>query len=225
MGTLALIGGTSLLESQRFQSAQRLEITTAYGSVTVLHPPHPPTPSPTRGEGEYDYFLQRHGLGAYTPPHRINHKAHLTALQQLGVTHILAIGSVGSLHRQLGAGRFVIPDDLLAPQVTDSFYDDARGHRLLTFDTTWRQQVIDAWHRCTLPEVIERGVYWHTVGPRFETAAEIRFHQPFADVVGMTIAAECLLASELGMAYAALCVVDNLANGIDDQPLSYESFR
>ncbi|MBF0160629.1 MAG: hypothetical protein HQL58_14035, partial [Magnetococcales bacterium] len=96
---------------------------------------------------------------------------------------------------------------------------------LLTFDPAWRQRLIEVWHRCQLPPALERGVYWQTTGPRFETAAEIRFHQPFADIVGMTIASECLLAGELGIAYAALCLVDNLANGIDDQPLSYDSFR
>ena len=58
------------------------------------------------------------------------------------------------------------------------------------------------------------GVYWQTIGPRFETPAEIRLIAPHADVVGMTIASECILAGELGLEYAALCVVDNLANGL-----------
>ena len=58
------------------------------------------------------------------------------------------------------------------------------------------------------------GVYWQTVGPRFETPAEIRLIGAHADVVGMTIASECVVAGELGLEYAALCVVDNLANGV-----------
>ena len=40
-----------------------------------------------------------------------------------------------------------------------------------------------------------------------------------ADVVGMTIASECIVAAELGLAYASICVVDNLANGIGPGPL------
>ena len=69
------------------------------------------------------------------------------------------------------------------------------------------------------------GVYWQTIGPRFETQAEIRLIAGHADLVGMTIASECVLAGELGCAYAAVCVVDNLANGIGDVPLTMEEFR
>jgi 5'-methylthioadenosine phosphorylase len=68
-------------------------------------------------------------------------------------------------------------------------------------------------------------VYWQAIGPRFETAAEIRLIAGHADLVGMTIASECVLAGELGLAYASVCVVDNLANGVGDAPLSIEEFR
>ena len=60
------------------------------------------------------------------------------------------------------------------------------------------------------------GVYWQARGPRFETPAEIRLMAAHADVVGMTIASECVVAGELGLDYAALCVVDNLANGLGE---------
>jgi 5'-methylthioadenosine phosphorylase len=43
---------------------------------------------------------------------------------------------------------------------------------------------------------------------------------PHADVVGMTIASECVIAGELGLEYAAICVVDNLANGLAEGELS-----
>ncbi len=47
----------------------------------------------------------------------------------------------------------------------------------------------------------------------------------FADVVGMTVASECVLAGELGIAYATICVVDNLANGVGGAPLAVEDFE
>jgi 5'-methylthioadenosine phosphorylase len=68
-------------------------------------------------------------------------------------------------------------------------------------------------------------VYWQTTGPRFETAAEVRMIAAFADVVGMTIGSECVASRELGLAYAAVCVVDNLANGVADTPLTVEEFE
>jgi len=74
-------------------------------------------------------------------------------------------------------------------------------------------------------ELRDGGVYWQTVGPRFETPAEIRLIAAHADVVGMTIASECVLAGELGISYAAICVVDNLANGVGGAPLAVEDFE
>jgi 5'-methylthioadenosine phosphorylase len=55
-----------------------------------------------------------------------------------------------------------------------------------------------------------------------ETPAEIRLIAAHAHVIGMTIASECVVAGELGLAYAAICVVDNLANGVEGRRLTME---
>ena len=73
--------------------------------------------------------------------------------------------------------------------------------------------------------VHDGGVYWQVKGPRFETPAEIRLIATFADVVGMTTASECIVAQELGLRYAVVCVVDNLANGVSDQRLTPAEFE
>jgi 5'-methylthioadenosine phosphorylase len=62
-------------------------------------------------------------------------------------------------------------------------------------------------------------------GPRFETRAEIRLLAGFADVVGMTWPAECILAGEAGLRYAVVCKVDNLANGVAGHAASVEEYR
>ena len=71
-------------------------------------------------------------------------------------------------------------------------------------------------------EVGDGGVYWQARGPRLETPAEIRLAAAHADVIGMTIASECVAAGELGLRYAAICVVDNLANGVGETALTLE---
>lgn len=208
---LALIGGTGLLHSEWGARAVRREVVTPYGEVTLLD------------AGGW-YYLQRHGLDGYTPPHRINRLAQLAALQQLGVERILAVGSVGSLRLELPPGSLVVPDDFYAPQMVTSFFDDQRGHRTPGFDPQWRREVITRWQSLALPPLVDGGVYWQTVGPRFETPAEVRFHAPFCQVVGMTVATECALAGELSIPYAALCMVDNYANGIQPDLLTLEGF-
>lgn len=166
-------------------------------------------------------IVQRHGDGSgpYVLPHRIDHAANLRPLVEQGCDRVLAIGSVGSLRAELEVGTMLCPDDFIALHLEASIYGDTRAHSAPGFDPRWRREVIDAWAAGgEAPR--DGGVYWQTIGPRFETPAEIRMMAAHADVVGMTIAGECVIAGELGLDYAALCVVDNLANGIGPGALS-----
>jgi 5'-methylthioadenosine phosphorylase len=163
--------------------------------------------------------VQRHGGGdSYVLPHEIDHAANLRPLAEQGCDRVLAIGSVGSLSTELPVGSLVCPDDFIALHLGLSVFADARAHSAPGFDPRWRGEVIEAW-RAGGQAPRDGGVYWQTVGPRFETPAEIRLIAAHADVIGMTIASECIVAGELGLEYAALCVVDNLANGIGENGL------
>jgi 5'-methylthioadenosine phosphorylase len=165
-------------------------------------------------------IVQRHGeAGApYVLPHEIDHVGNLQPLLEQGCDRVLAIGSVGSLKAEIPVGSLVCPDDFVALHVGLSIYPDQRAHSAPGFDPGWRREVLDAWvDGDGSPR--DGGVYWQTLGPRFETPAEIRLIAPHADLVGMTIAAECVVAAELGLEYAAICVVDNLANGLSEGEL------
>jgi 5'-methylthioadenosine phosphorylase len=165
-------------------------------------------------------IVQRHGeaAGAYVLPHQIDHVANLRPLLEQGCDRVLAIGSVGSLKPEIPVGSLVCPDDFIALHVGVSIFADQRAHSAPGFDPRWRAEVIEAWSAGgETPR--DGGVYWQALGPRFETPAEIRLIAPHADLVGMTIASECIVAGELGLEYAALCVVDNLANGLAEGEL------
>jgi 5'-methylthioadenosine phosphorylase len=164
-------------------------------------------------------IVQRHdGKDVYVLPHLIDHEAKLRPLLEQGCDRVLAIGSVGSLDAGLGVGSLLCPDDFIAPGQGPSIFGDARAHSAPGFDPRWRAEVIEAW-TAGGQQPRDGGVYWQTRGPRFETPAEVRLIAAHADVVGMTIASECVVAAELGLDYAALCVVDNLANGIGEGEL------
>ena len=109
---------------------------------------------------------------------------------------------------------FLLADDFVALGALPSTFADERGHRVPGFHAAWRDRMLDAWHATTDVPLHDGGVYWQVTGPRLETAAEIRVFSQHADVVGMTMASECTVAGELGLPYASVCVVDNLANGI-----------
>jgi 5'-methylthioadenosine phosphorylase len=172
--------------------------------------------------------LQRHG-----PPdrqavaHRVDHAANMRSLLAQGCDRVLAICSVGGTRLEHGVGTFLAPDDFIALHTSISIYDDFRGHAIPSFDVEWRRTVIDTWNgrAADVAPLKDGGVYWQAFGPRFETPAEIRFIGQFADVVGMTMASECIVAGELGLSYAAVCIVDNLANGLTERPLTWEEFE
>jgi len=165
-------------------------------------------------------IVQRHdSREAYVLPHQIDHATNLRGIAEQGCDRVLAIASVGSLKPQLPVGSLVCPDDFIALHLGYSVFADQRAHTAPGFDRRWRAEVIEAWG-ASGQSPHDGGVYWQTVGPRFETPAEIRMIVPHADVVGMTVATECIVAAELGLDYAALCMVDNLANGLGEGELS-----
>ena len=212
MGRLALIGGHSILGSEPSDGLEKVGQPTAYGEVEVL-------------AGPDHVLLQRHGLTSYRTAARVDHRANLTALAELGVDRVLAIGSVGGLRIELGVGTMICPDDFIALHLGLSLSEGHGGERVPAFDGNWRERVMSCWSRHSEVELRDGGVYWQTIGPRFETPAEIRMISAHADVIGMTIASECVLAGELGISYAAICVVDNLANGVGGAPLAVEDFE
>jgi 5'-methylthioadenosine phosphorylase len=212
MGRLAVVGGHGILGTEFASGAARIDVDTPYGPAALLD------------AGPY-VVLQRHGLDRFTSAPYVNHRAHVRALADLGCDRVLGLASVGSLHRDLPVGSFVAPDDFIALHLGISFSDGDEGHQTPGFDRAWRATVVDRWTERTDVPLRDGGVYWQVIGPRFETQAEIRLLAAHADLVGMTIASECVLAGELRMAYAAICVVDNLANGVGDTPLTMAEFH
>jgi 5'-methylthioadenosine phosphorylase len=170
------------------------------------------------------YLIPRHG-DPYVQPHRIDHAANMRALLEAGCDRVLALGSVGGLRRELDVGTFVCPDDFIALHAGRSAFDDRRAHVVPGFDDEWRRRIVSAWSRRVDAPLLDGGVYWEAIGPRFETRAEIRLIARHADIIGMTIASECAVAGELGLQYAAICIVDNLANGVGERELTVEEFE
>src|ERR1700759_1384325 len=149
--------------------------------------------------------VQRHGtVDAYVLPHRIDHEAHLRPPIGQGLDPVLAIASVGSLRRALPVGSLVCPDDFIALQVGESIFGDTRAHTAPGFATGWRGEGGAAWDEVAAEPAVDGGVYWQTIGPRFETPAEIRMMAPHAGLGGMTIASQCIIPGEPGLEYAAM---------------------
>ncbi len=211
---VAVIGGSGLYEAA------------IGGKVKATHPNTPfGKPSGPIEVGELEgkpvAFLPRHGKGRTIPAHRVPHRANLWALRELGVKVVISTSSVGSLHLRLKPRTFAVPHDFVSPWEVPTYHDDKVLHVTPGLDPELRRKLFYKLQELELP-VVGQAVYVQTKGPRLETPAEIRMLANFGDVVGMTMASEAVLASELGQRYASVCSVDNYCNGIAETPLTYE---
>ena len=165
-------------------------------------------------------LLLRHGEAHDVPPHAINYRANLAALAQLGVRDVLALNTVGSIASDALPGQLAVPSQLIDYSWgrAHTIYD-ARSARLDHVDFTQpfsarlRSGLLDAAAQAGI-DCRDGGVYGVTQGPRLETAAEVdRYERDGVDYLGMTGMPEASLARELGMAYAMLSLVVNVAAG------------
>lgn len=209
---LGLIVGSALRHGDVFdEPRRRIELSTEWGACSAIDV----------GDA---VVLGRHGFDTFTPAHRVAHHANVAALCAAGCDRVVALASVGGL-RDWPVGTTAVPVDFFAPAVQPSFHDDDRGHSVPGFDLAWRTLVVETWEAVTRTPLAPGGVYAQTRGPRFETPAEVRWLAEHADIVGMTIASECILAREAGLAYACLATVDNLANGVSGAALTFENYE
>lgn len=168
--------------------------------------------------------LPRHGEPHQLAPHAINYRANLWLLHQLGIDRVIALNTVGGIAATPGPGGLVVPRQLIDyTWGRESTFADAE--RLLHVDFT---EPYDATLRAALLAAAggtahDGGVYGCTQGPRLETAAEIdRLERDGATIVGMTGMPEAVLARELEIRYAALCLVVNPAAGRVPGPVDHE---
>lgn len=225
MSTLAIIGGTGLDSLGVLDIHKREVIETPYGA---------PSGAITRGnlfEKEV-LFLPRHGYNHSYPPHKINYRANLWALRELGADEIISIAAVGGISKDMSPSRLVIPDQIIDytwGRASTFFEGDNDDVVHIDFTRPYcdelRQQLIKA-AKSTNIEVIEHGTYGAAQGPRLETAAEItRMERDGCDIVGMTGMPEASLAREIGLCYAGCAIVANWAAGKGDGEISMEEIN
>ena len=156
-------------------------------------------------------FLPRHGPGHAIPPHRVNYRANVDALRQLGADAIVTVSSVGSLREELPPGAFVLPSQFvdLTKQRPTTFFDGGRVYHVSVADPFCPDLcgAAAASGRAVGTPFAEGKCYVCVEGPRFSTRAESGWYRGFADVIGMTLVPEVTLARERGLCYACLAMV------------------
>lgn len=209
MGLLGVISGTiGLRKSHLLEGCRAVKVQNEYGETTALVTDKVVL-IPRHGHDSRDHIL----------PHAINHRANLKALKDFSVSEVVGINSTGSLKTYLHPGMIVIPDDFIMLTATPTIYQNKAVHIIPSLNEKIRQKLICAASNLEM-QVVEKGVYWQMPGPRLETKAEILLMANYADIVGMTMVSEAVVALELDLPYAAACSIDNYGNGLEKKPLT-----
>ena len=202
---LAIIGGSGLYDVEEFKNRELLDIKTPWGdpSDQILK---------TNYNQKEVYFLPRHGRGHFINPSKINFRANIDALKQLGVTDIISVSAVGSLKEELPPGKFVIVDQFIDRTFArnKTFFDDEIvAHVSMAHPTS--NGLMNACEAAIKKEKIDyqrNGTYVVMEGPQFSTLAESNLYRSWnADVIGMTNMPEAKLAREAEIRYASVSMV------------------
>ena len=202
---LAIIGGSGLYNIEGLSDVESLKIKTPWGS---------PSDELTKAsfKSKKVIFLPRHGRGHFISPTKINFRANIDALKQLGVTDIVSISAVGSLKENLEPGMFVIVDQFIDRTFArnKTFFDeDIVAHVSMAKPTS--EGLMNACEESIKSENIKykRGAtYLVMEGPQFSTLAESNLYRSWgADVIGMTNMPEAKLAREAEIRYASISMI------------------
>ena len=211
---IGVFGGTGFY---RFlDDVEEVPIATPYG------PPSAPVRI-GRIEGAEVAFMPRHGDEHTLPPHRINYRANVWAMHEVGAKRIVGPAACGSLKPELTPGTFVICDQFVdRTQAREStFYDGPQTTHVSAADPFCRDlgEVLAASAEELGIPVVRGGTVVVIQGPRFSTRAESRwFAESGFDVVNMTQYPECWLARELELCYAGIALVTDYDVGLEGTP-------
>jgi len=213
---LGIIGGSGLTKLPGLAITHRQVIRTPFGE---------PSGPLTFGnlDGHPVVFMARHGYGHTIPPHLVNYRANLWALNEQKVSHVVSVATVGGIHPELKPGDICVPDQIIDyTHGRETTFTEYNGKPVTHLDFTWpyceamRQRCMQALTKAG-ETFMASGVYGAVQGPRLETRAEIeRMARDGCDMVGMTGMPEAYLAREIGICYAAIAASVNWAAGRGD---------
>ena len=202
---IGIIGGTGLYDPQLLKNVEEVNVETPYGE---------PSAAITVGEltGRRVAFLPRHGKNHTIRPTDVNSRANIFALKKLGVKRILAPSAVGSLKEDCEPGDVVFADQFIdrTTKREQSFYTGSKVCHISVAEPMCPEI------RATLIAIAENmgirahptGTYVCIEGPRFSTKAESKLFRSWdADVIGMTLVPECVLAREAELCYASISTI------------------
>ena len=206
IGLISSAASTTLLHDRRTEMVK-----TPFGEAPVLL---------GAIAGRAAAVILRYSADLTVPSHKINYRANIWALRELGVESIISQNAIGSVNPAIRPGDIVIADDFLdrTKGRAQSLFDDCDCWVRVDFTDPFcprlRADLIASANKFS-NRIIERGVFVCAEGPRFETPAEIRsFQREGGDIVGTPLVPEVVFAREAEMCFASIAPVINFGAGM-----------
>lgn len=203
---LGIIGGSGFEKFDGFETVERLDIDTPFGSMSSGF-------KRVNIGNQECYFLSRHGEHHELLPSEINYRANIWGFKKVGVSAIVSFSAVGSLAKEYKPGDLVVPNQ---------YIDRTKGVRSHTFcgdgivgHVSLAKPVCSSMVEKLKGLVNDIGFDCHfdktyvcIEGPYFSTKAESHTYRNMgAHIIGMTNFPEYALAREAGLGYLPCCFV------------------
>lgn len=181
------------------------------------------------GEVNGKQVLLQRGRTHYYEGYSIDDVVFATRMfSMIGIKTLIVTNASGAISRDLAAGDIVIIKDhinMLATNPLRGSNLDDLGPRFPDMSAAYSPRLRALTREAAAAESIEvkEGVYLATLGPSYETPAEIcAFRSLGADLVGMSTVPEVIAARHAGLEVLGLSCATNLAAGVNpDATLSH----
>lgn len=152
----------------------------------------------------------------------------ILVLRELGIKELIVTNAAGSLHTDMPAGSIMLikdhisintPNPLIGPD--DEKYGPRFPDMSNAYDEKIRAQIKSLAQKQGI--ALYEGTYFLSIGPCFETKAEIKMLQTLgADAVGMSTVPEVISAVHAGIKVLGLSVITNLGTGLQKEAPSHQ---
>lgn len=213
---IGIIGGSGLEDPKILKNAKEVKLETPFGKHSPI----------TVGEisGRKVALLSRHGRKHELSPSKVNYRANIWALKELGCKYALASSACGSLREEIKPGDFVLPNQFIDRTFRrENTFFDREGkvvHLPMAepFCRKLRKLILDEAKKLGYRTHLDKTVI--TIeGPRFSTKAESKLFRSWnADVINMTTVPEAVLARELGLCYQVVAMSTDYDCFLEDRP-------